>query len=313
MPEISIIVPVYKVEEYLCKCIDSILAQTLTDFELILIDDGSPDGCGAICDAYAAKDSRIVVIHQKNAGVSAARNAGLEIARGAYIGFVDSDDWIEPEMYETMLRKAKETQADVVVCGIQYAETDGRIISTACKGSNQYTNQDLIKALFEMPCEIGGGVWNKIFLATAVKEARFPEDRKIGEDCIYLFYALKTCRSGVKLTDVFYTLLERSGSATRDGRIISMCDALLGSKLLLLLLCRKYTPELEKYAIDKYMDDCLRYVPKIKEAGKKQRQPYRATVWKIKWRMAKAVFRAWRLRLLPKAKLHGYVFEWIKL
>ena len=113
MPELSIIVPVYKVEPYLRRCIDSILAQTFRDFELILIDDGSPDNCGAICDEYAAKDSRIIVIHQKNQGVSAARNAGLDIAKGTYLGFVDSDDWIEPEMYETMIATAKEKQVDV--------------------------------------------------------------------------------------------------------------------------------------------------------------------------------------------------------
>ena len=92
MPELSIIVPVYKVEPYLPKCIDSILAQTFSDFELILIDDGSPDRCGEICDEYAARDDRVVVIHRENRGVSAARNAGLDAARGEYIGFVDSDD-----------------------------------------------------------------------------------------------------------------------------------------------------------------------------------------------------------------------------
>ena len=99
-PLLSIIVPVYDVENYLQKCIDSILAQTFTDFELILVEDGSPDNCPALCDAAAAKDARVRVIHQKNGGLSAARNAGLDAARGAWIGFVDSDDYIAPEMYE---------------------------------------------------------------------------------------------------------------------------------------------------------------------------------------------------------------------
>lgn len=94
-PLLSIIVPVYKVENYLQKCIDSILAQTFTDFELILVEDGSPDGCPALCDAAAAKDARIRVLHQKNGGLSAARNAGLDVARGEWIGFVDSDDYIQ--------------------------------------------------------------------------------------------------------------------------------------------------------------------------------------------------------------------------
>lgn len=99
MPTISIIVPVYNVEAYLCRCIDSILAQTFTDFELILVDDGSPDNCSSICDEYAKKDSRIVVVHKENGGLSDARNTGLDIAKGEYIGFVDSDDFIHPQTY----------------------------------------------------------------------------------------------------------------------------------------------------------------------------------------------------------------------
>ncbi|HOV37303.1 MAG TPA: glycosyltransferase family 2 protein [Spirochaetales bacterium] len=113
MPEVSIIVPVYNVEKYIHRCVDSILAQTFTDFECILIDDGSPDNCPAICDEYAQKDSRVKVIHQKNAGVSAARNVGLEAATGKWIGFVDSDDWIENNyIYELI-----DFNADLVISG----------------------------------------------------------------------------------------------------------------------------------------------------------------------------------------------------
>ena len=99
MCRVSVIVPVYKVEPYLRECVESVMAQTLTDIEIILVDDGSPDNCGAICDEYAAKDTRITVIHKENGGLSDARNVGLDIATGEYIGFVDSDDWIYPKMY----------------------------------------------------------------------------------------------------------------------------------------------------------------------------------------------------------------------
>ena len=105
-PEISIIVPVYQVEKYLNECIDSILAQTFTDFELILVDDGSPDNCPALCDAAAEKDSRVRVIHQQNKGLSGARNAGIDVARGNWLGFVDSDDMIDPTFCEKMLHTA---------------------------------------------------------------------------------------------------------------------------------------------------------------------------------------------------------------
>ena len=111
-PEISIIVPVYKTERFLSACISSILAQTFTDFELILVDDGSPDSCPALCDAAAAKDSRIRVIHQKNRGLSGARNAGLDAAEGEWIAFVDSDDMLLPQALEILARMAREQHID---------------------------------------------------------------------------------------------------------------------------------------------------------------------------------------------------------
>ena len=124
-PEISIIVPVYKVEQYLNECIDSILAQTFTDFELILVDDGSPDNCPALCDAAAAKDSRIRVIHKPNGGVSTARNAGLDAVRGNWISFIDPDDSIDKTYLEKMHRAAVQSGAEVASCNVLYLEADG--------------------------------------------------------------------------------------------------------------------------------------------------------------------------------------------
>lgn len=118
MTVISIIVPIYNVEPYLHRCVDSLLTQTFRDFELILIDDGSPDNCPAICDDYARQDKRIVVIHQKNAGLSAARNAGLDCATGEYIAFIDSDDWVHPEYLERLYRALVDAQADLALCSL---------------------------------------------------------------------------------------------------------------------------------------------------------------------------------------------------
>lgn len=115
-PKISIIVPVYKVEKYINKCLDSILNQTFKDFELILVDDGSPDRCGEICDEYSKKDNRVVVIHKENGGQATARNAALDIAKGDYIGFVDSDDYIEPDMYELLYKMCIENKCDISNC-----------------------------------------------------------------------------------------------------------------------------------------------------------------------------------------------------
>lgn len=123
---ISVIVPIYKVEPYLRQCLDSLVGQTYRNLEIILVDDGSPDNCGAICDEYAAKDQRIKVIHQANGGVSAARNAGLAAATGHWIGWVDGDDWAEADMYEYLLENALKYEADVAVCGRveRYADRD---------------------------------------------------------------------------------------------------------------------------------------------------------------------------------------------
>lgn len=126
MPKVSVIVPVYNVENYIRKCLDSIISQTLKDIEIILVDDGSEDNSGKICDEYAEKDSRIIVIHQKNNGLSNARNTGLNIASGEYIGFVDSDDYIKSEMYSEMYQTAEKTDADMVLCNYSY-DTNGNI------------------------------------------------------------------------------------------------------------------------------------------------------------------------------------------
>lgn len=128
LPEISVIVPVYKVEEYLPQCIDSILAQTFTDFELLLVDDGSPDRCGEICEEYAGKDMRIRVFHQQNSGVSAARNIGLQHAKGTYIVFVDSDDWVSTDYLLHLYKSLPDTGIGLVMGGALKYSIDGKLI-----------------------------------------------------------------------------------------------------------------------------------------------------------------------------------------
>lgn len=127
-PEISIIVPIYKIERYLHQCIDSILMQTFTDFELLLIDDGSPDGCPAICDEYAKKDARVRVFHKLNGGLTSARNCGLDNSNGNWIMHIDGDDWVEPTYIEELYSAAIKNKADIAICGFRFAYEDGRCI-----------------------------------------------------------------------------------------------------------------------------------------------------------------------------------------
>ena len=196
MTNLSIIVPVYKAEQYIHECVDSILNQIYTDFELILIDDGSPDNCGRICDEYARKDNRIKVIHQKNSGVSVARNKGVEVSTGKYISFVDSDDYISPEMYSTLMDTALSSDADIIKCG--YQEFDnlglGRIRKFDRKLDYIESKEAILKCYFEGVLFVV--VWNAIYKRELVQSVKYPigliaEDNYVSG--MYLARASKVC------------------------------------------------------------------------------------------------------------------------
>lgn len=179
--KISVIVPIYRVERYLCRCIESIVAQTHENMEIILVDDGSPDGCGAICDQYAQRDGRIVVIHQENAGVSAARNAGLRIATGEWIGFVDGDDWVEPDMYAYLLKLAQTHGAGVSQCGLFQDEPGG--------GEERFSADEetvLFEDIGQWSAEDWKGVsnsaCNKLYRADCLRDILYDPDCFVGED-----------------------------------------------------------------------------------------------------------------------------------
>lgn len=185
-PLISVVVPVYRAEKFLCQCLDSILAQTYKNLEVILVDDSSPDNCGKICDEYARKDNRVRVIHQSNQGVSAARNAGLASATGEYIGFVDSDDYIEPDMYEYLYGLITKDNASVAMCN-------------TCEDEGYHTKQQieqpyvLISAsdIFEHG-SIWAYVWNKLYRRDFIADLRFDTTNSYGEDLFFNFELMKT-------------------------------------------------------------------------------------------------------------------------
>lgn len=311
MPELSIIVPIYKVEKYLPKCIESILNQSFTDFELILVDDGSPDYCGLICDEYAGKDSRVKVIHQNNQGVSAARNAALDVAAGRYLGFVDADDWIEKDMYQTMLQTAFANGADVVICGIQYFTENGILIREDLKGCKCFSQKELLINLYGKPNPMGGGCVNKVFLRSKIENVRFNPNLSMAEDWVYLFECFKQCDSGYQIPAAFYNIVERPDSATRKNEVQAIYDIIFGGKLLL-LLGRNYSTELEKYATDKYLDDCIRYSNILRTVGRETKQPYRWKFIKIRLQMLKVIPRSVFKQLLPAAKIRGYIYEMLR-
>lgn len=198
MSKYSIIVPVYKVEAVLPRCIESILNQTVPDFELILIDDGSPDRSGAICDEYAAKDARIRVIHQENGGVSRARNAGLDAAQGEYVVFVDSDDYVDDEYLDTL----DENDSDLVIAGAKSFDENGRVIEVLTSDVKQIrieTEEGFITFLKQW---YSVQVWGKRFVRSIIEKnkLRFDHEFCFGEDSIfvveYLFLTQDICIHG---------------------------------------------------------------------------------------------------------------------
>ena len=222
-PLLSIIVPVYKVENYLPKCIESILAQTFTDFELILVEDGSPDDCPALCDAAAAKDARIRVIHQKNGGLSAARNVGLDAARGAWIGFVDSDDYIAPEMYEALYQAVQSTGADLALCDYAAVDETGAPCPPMHTGLAQqvFTGRELLKKATNMMAQ---PAWNKLYRRAIFTQLRYPEG-KLNEDLFLIPEVCLRIQKAVVLPKTLYYYVQRGGSIMNGSQTLRHFDA----------------------------------------------------------------------------------------
>lgn len=213
--KVSIIIPVYNTGEYLRSCVDSVLAQTLEAWELLLVDDGSTDNSGAICDEYAQKDSRIRAIHKENQGVSMARNLGLELARGEYVGFVDSDDWVAPEMFGEMYRSARETGADIVMCDAVTVFGDGREEPDTITGLSGHAGIVREEWTPELLLEMAGSACRCTY-RRALLEAhgvRFPVGLRFSEDRIFNLYAMGYANRVEYRKEPYYYRLLRADSA----------------------------------------------------------------------------------------------------
>ena len=198
---ISIIVPVYKVEQYLDNCLTSIVRQTYNCLEIILVDDGSPDHCPKMCDAWASRDSRIKVLHKQNGGLSDARNAGLDICTGEYVAFVDSDDWIKPNMYQRMVEVIEQEEADICACNIISCYPDKEIKW----GGKSYTVGDSETMLDMLYSDTIYPVcaWNKLYRRCLWETLRFPVG-KICEDAFTTYLLLDKAEKIVQMTEALY-------------------------------------------------------------------------------------------------------------
>lgn len=218
-PLISVIVPVYNVEAWLPRCVDSILSQTYEKLEILLVDDGSTDDSGAICEEYAKKDTRIQVIHKENGGLSSARNAGLDRASGEYIGFVDSDDWIEPEMYGEMFSLMQKSDAQIVCAGRYDVDggTGEKTVGLCPKRQEQVTGEELAGRIFLWDhCD--SSACDKLYRRVLFDGIRYPQGKTCEDIPVTYRLALKAHRA-VLCNKPFYNYYHRSGSISKGAGI----------------------------------------------------------------------------------------------
>lgn len=219
---VTVIVPVFKVEPYIRRCIESITAQTYTNLEIILVDDGSPDSCGSICDAHAETDSRITVIHKRNGGLSDARNAGLECMHGAYVTFVDSDDYVSPEYIERLYAALKENGADVSVCGEAFVgeNPDGSTFPMKRPlrdliGSINMTKEEALSCMLRQDF-FDASAWAKLYRSDFFSDVRFPVGYAY-EDIGTTHRLLLKSQNVTYIGDHLYFYLQRNGSILHTG------------------------------------------------------------------------------------------------
>lgn len=228
---ISVIVPIYKVEQFLEKCVDSIINQSFRELEIILVDDGSPDGCPLLCDAYAEKDFRIKVIHKQNGGLIAARKSGVEIATGDYITFVDGDDWIAPDMYQKVADSIEKHNADCVITQFYFAYEDRQTASQYLLDKEYYSRQEIESDVYPKMLFSGKwyqfgifpNCWTKVFRADILRKHIFDVDDRIrlGEDIAFTYPCLMDCQSLSFVDDplYFYRQNPESMTAAYDKRL----------------------------------------------------------------------------------------------
>ena len=269
MPEISVIVPVYKVEEFLRDCIDSILNQTFGDYELILVDDGSPDRCGQICDDYAVKDNRIKVIHQENKGLSGARNVGLEVMTGNYITFIDSDDVVESHYLQILYEALTIEKADISCCKMKrFSSTCDFENNEATSGIVCMSGRDAARMQYEYGSQqlVIVTAWGKLFAKQLFEDIRFPLGRCHEDDAtipVILYEANKVAAC----TDALYGYRVREGSIMQAEFSIKRYDGIIAIEECIEYFRRQKDNELRQLASKRLQGMIAYYSLRARKAG----------------------------------------------
>lgn len=223
MDLISVIVPVYNVENYLGKCVETIISQTYSELEIILVDDGSTDSSGSLCDKYSELDGRIKVIHKENGGLSSARNAGIEMATGKYVGFIDSDDYIDERMFELLYNSIIINNSDICICNYSWVDENGKVINTTSLTDNLIMGEEsFANALLD---DMASWViaCNKLYLKTIFDDIKYPVG-KVNEDSFVIHYVLGKCNKIATVKESLYFYLQRNGSITKSKFKVDCLD-----------------------------------------------------------------------------------------
>ncbi|MFL0194645.1 glycosyltransferase [Clostridium sp. WILCCON 0269] len=280
--KVSIIVPVYNSEKYIEECVNSLLSQTLTYIEIILVDDGSEDKSLAICRNLGKKDLRIKVISQANEGVSSARNSGMEIASGEFIGFVDSDDKVLPDMYEIMVNKASEENAEVVSCAYCVIK-DGKI-EIICSGNDSrvLSSEESVRCVL-LNERFGMSACNKIFKREVIGETRFHVGKRINEDRFFVFQALMNSNRNVCINDAKYLYLIHENSTTTSQFNGRWFDSIFFAEKMQKIVLTQF-PKLADEALYNVLVTSYRVTTKIIDSGEKDKyiEKYCELIGKIK-------------------------------
>lgn len=264
-PLISVIVPVYNVERYLDQCMDSLVRQSYINLEIVVVDDGSTDSSGKKCDAWAERDSRIRVIHQANKGLAGARNAGLDVARGDYIGFVDSDDYTLPDMFSTMMRNMQESEADLSIISYERENPDGSTYSNALSGQKLVMSSENAFKYVNMHGYFYVVAWDKLAKKELFDGLRYPLDAKYAEDSPVTYQLFDRAERIVYDSTPLYRYRMTEGSQSQG-----ITDKFAQSTGNMLELVRKKYPQNEPYAAYGHLESIVGTYNRIVLAGRRK-------------------------------------------
>lgn len=255
-PSISVIVPYYNSKKYISKCINSILNQTFKDFELILVDDGSTDNSYNLCVSYAQKDERIVLLKKENGGQGTARNMGLDIALGDFIGFVDSDDYIQPNMYEIMYNSCIDHNAELSICGYNTFRSDRMSPKPLSDNKLQILDHSTLMETYFATSIISGGPCNKLYKKILFENNRFPS-LKMREDYYLMPHILHKVKTAVYVGENLYNWRLRLGSTERSKFSSNHLNAAIESADSNINVIKTFYPDLKKYIVPIYIQTRL--------------------------------------------------------